>query len=170
MKAAGIAIFLGVFIAAQHHAAPSPEKMHDAAAETYENLATSIIGIRATEDSLVKGILMHHHTMAQHYLAEAADASGSEQKHHLEEAATEVSNLAAEGNKRVQAVRQRLLKAGHHHHTDAETKDDYIYVDSKEKKSLLALASKLPKLSSGGDIEKAADELGDLFSKTIAAE
>src|SRR5260370_493264 len=78
----------------------------------------------ATEDELVKSILIGYHTTAQNHLRAAArDAQG--RAAHLEAAAAEVANIANEGDKRIQAIRQRLAKAGHTHNTDVETKEDY---------------------------------------------
>lgn len=145
-------------------------KMHETTATTYEHLANAIIEIRNTEDSLVQGILMHHQSMALNHLDAAAEASGSSRASHLESAATEITYIANEGNKRVQAVRQRLLKAGHHHHTDAETKEDYIFIDSKEKKSLLDLANRVGRMgasASADAIKAAAGELNTLCSKAL---
>lgn len=148
-------------------------KAHEATAATYEHLAGAIIEIRNTEDSLVRGILLHHQTMAQNHLDAAQDASGSARGKHLEEAATQLTYLANEGNKRIQAVRQRLLKAGHHHHTDAETKDDYIFIDSKEKKSFLDLANRVGRMGASASaqaIQTASSEVSSLCSKALAAD
>jgi len=149
------------------------KQMHDASATTYEHLATAIIEIRQTEDNLVKGILMHHHAMAQQHLTEATEAEGAEGKAHLEAAAEEITNIANEGNKRVQAVRQRLLKAGHHHHTDAETKEDYIFINGKEKKALLDFAGRVAKTdgdASAEVIESLKGDLNSTFQKATAPE
>ena len=62
---------------------------------------------------------------------------------HLEAAAAEVANIANEGDKRIQAIRQRLAKAGHTHNTDVETKADYMFVTNREKKGLLDLAGRI---------------------------
>src|SRR5688500_6700379 len=102
-------------------------------AQTYEHLATAIIEIRKTEDGLVRGIIMHNAGAAEAALARAARAEGGDKKQYLERAADEINNAANEGDKPVQAVRQRLAKAGHTHHTDADTKEDYLFIDSKEK-------------------------------------
>jgi len=122
-------------------------KSKDSSAETYEQLATAIIAIRKTEDGLVKGIILHAQGSAAAALAQAASANGGAQKQALETAATEITNAANEGDKPVQAVRQRLSKAGHTHHTDAETKEDYLWIDSKEKKQLLDLARRVSQLN-----------------------
>lgn len=146
--------------------------MNKMTAETYEQLATAIIALRATEDSLVKGILVHAEVMAQHHLQAAMDADGSERASHLELAADEITSIANEGDKRIQAIRQRLLKAGHHHHTDADTEDDYMFVDSAEKRQLLAVARKVSKLGSGASNAQIGDvmeELEMLFDRVIAS-
>lgn len=147
--------------------------MHDNSAATYEHLATAIIEIRATEDMLVQGILTHYSVLAQRELGAAAATSGSDRKKHLEAAAEEITNVANEGDKKVQAVRQRLLKAGHHHHTDSETQEDYIFVDGKEKKLLLAMAEKIAKLGDDAPadvVNSTAKAFASLFEKVIAAE
>ena len=90
-----------------------------------------------------------------------------------EAAATAITDIANEGDKRIQAVRQRLKKAGHTHNTDEVTKEDFMFVNSKEKKLLLDLARKVARLganASTDDIRGVHDELTDLFSKTIADE
>src|SRR5438045_3476188 len=85
-------------------------------ADTYEHLATAIIETRKTEDGLVKGIVMHSAGAADAALGMASRANGGDKKNALERAAEEITNAANEGDKPVQAVRQRLSKAGHTHH------------------------------------------------------
>ena len=126
----------------QHQATPEDRLRPKVAAATYEHLATAIIEIEATEDELVKSILIGYHTAAQgHLRAAVRDAEGRDR--HLEAAAAEVANIANEGDKRIQAVRQRLAKAGHTHNTDVETKADYMFITNREKKGLLDLATKI---------------------------
>ena len=141
-----------------------------AAAVTYEHLATAIIEIEATEDNLVKSILIGYHQAAQHHLRRAADDAAQRQTH-LEAAATEITNIANEGDKRIQAVRQRLKKAGHTHNTDVVTKEDFMFIDSKEKKQLLDFGQKVARLGAGAsadDIRAVHDELTQLVEKAIA--
>jgi hypothetical protein len=147
-------------------------KGKDSSAETYEHLATAIIALRQTEDGLVKGILMHHHGAAAQALHKAEKASGGDKTAAVETAAQEIANIASEGDKSIQAIKQRLLQAGHTHHTDAETKEDYIWIDSKEKKQFLDLAQRAAKLgdASAGDISKLREELSAAFRKAIAPE
>ncbi len=150
-----------------------PANMHQASAATYEQLATAIIAIRETENKLVEGILMHSFALAQRELDAAAAADSRARVKHFEMAAKEITNIASEGDKRVQAVRQRLLKAGHHHHTDAETQDDYIFIDSAEKMALLDLATKVSKLGPNAmadDIRGAMGELEKAYAMAMKAE
>jgi hypothetical protein len=138
----------------------------DVAASTYEHLATAIIAIEATEDELVKSILIGYYTAAQNHLKAAArDAQG--RVAHLEAAAAEVSNVANEGDKRIQAVRQRLAKAGHTHNTDVETKSDYMFITNRERQGLVELASRIGRAGEA-DVEGLSSELSRLFSAAIA--
>src|SRR3954470_22373698 len=86
---------------------PAPsraESMDRSAAATYENLATAIIAIEATENELVRSILLGYHAAAQgHLRAAAMDPAG--RKAHLEAAAAMIADIANEGDKRIQAVR-----------------------------------------------------------------
>jgi hypothetical protein len=142
-------------------------------AQTYEHLATAIIEIRQTENGLVKGIIMHNAGAGEAALGRAARMQGADKKRALEEAADEINNAANEGDKPVQAVRQRLSKAGHTHHTDAETKADYLIIDGKEKKQLVDLAQRVSKMgedASGEDINKARDELRGIMKDALKDE
>ncbi len=143
----------------------------DAAIDSYERLATVIIEVRRTEDAVVKTILVHHYQAAQEHLHAAQ--GGKDVLKHLEAAATEVSYAANEGDKRVQAIRQRLAKAGHTHISDVDTKEDYLFINSKEKKALLAAAKSIAQLgdkASSDQVAAASKSLADLFQKAIAAE
>jgi hypothetical protein len=138
------------------------------AASTYEHLATAIIEIEATEDELVKSVLIGYHAAAQgHLKAAARDQQG--RVGHLEAAAAEVTNIANEGDKRIQAVRQRLAKAGHTHNTDVETKADYMFVTNRERKGLLDLAARIAR-AGDADLDALGNELSRLFQAAIAAE
>jgi hypothetical protein len=148
--------------------APGADTAATVAASTYEHLASAIIEIEATEDELVKSILIGYHSAAQgHLKAAARDPQG--RTAHLEAAAAEVTNIASEGDKRIQAVRQRLAKAGHTHNTDVETKADYMFITNRERKGLVDLASRIAR-SGDADPETLATELSRLFHAAIAAE
>lgn len=172
MKSMIIGLILAGAVVFQTHGT-GKQNPQDAATATYEHLATAIIEIRATEDGLVRGILQHHYGAALRHLDAAKAAQGPAKATHLESAAGEIAHIANEGDKPVQAIRQRLLKAGHHHHTDAETKADYIFIDGKEKKSLLDLAGKTGKLGGSATndaIAGVATELSSIFDKAVVDE
>ena len=143
----------------------------DAAVETYEHLATVIIEVRKTEDGVVKSILASHYTAAQADLKAAEQ--GKEVLKNLEAAAVEISNVANEGDKRVQAIRQRLAKAGHTHISDVDTKEDYLFINSKEKKALLDAAKAIVMLGAKATPDKiaaASKNLESLYTKAVAPE
>ena len=175
LTGAAVATALALVMAAapQRDRTESMKAAKQNTAETYEHLASAIIEIRKTEDGLVKGIVMHNAGAAEAALAQAARASGGEKKQALERAADEINNTASEGDKPVQAVRQRLSKAGHTHHTDAETKEDYIWIDGKEKKRLVDLAQRVSKMgddATADDINKSRDELREIMSGALKDE
>jgi hypothetical protein len=148
--------------------APDNDSAAQVAASTYEHLATAIIEIETTEDELVKSVLIGYHSAAQaHLRAAARDAQG--RAGHLEAAAAEVSNIANEGDKRIQAVRQRLAKAGHTHNTDVETKSDYMFVTNRERKQLLDVASSIAR-AGADDLDKLSTDLARVFHAAIAPE
>jgi len=153
----------------QQAAAPKGDSAAKVAAATYEHLATAIIAIEATEDELVKSILIGYHSAAKGHLGAASrDAQG--RVGHLEAAAAEITNIGNEGDKQIQAVRQRLAKAGHTHNTDVETKSDYLFVTNREKKGLLDLASKIARAGADADVPALGAELDRLFEAAIAPE
>ena len=161
-----------VLVSYQHPTRQEQAAMDQAAAATYEHLATAIIEIRETEDALVKSILLGYHASAQGHLQHAA-AEDRDRRVHLEAAAAQITDIANEGDRRIQAVRQRLAKAGHTHHTDAETKDDYLFINSQEKKDLLALARRVGQAgpdAQADDIRGLLRDLNTQFAKAIAAE
>jgi hypothetical protein len=146
--------------------------MERSAASTYEHLATAIIAIEATEDELVKSILLGYHAAAQNHL-KAAMTDEKNRRAHLEAAAAEIANIANEGDKAIQAIRQRLAKAGHTHNTDAATKEDYLFINSKEKKALLELARRVGQLGAGAseaEIRALYEEFQAIFDKSVAPE
>ena len=148
-----------------------PSAAHDATVQTYEHLATAIIANRNAEESLVEGILHQHYAMARRSLRASLEAADADRFTYLESAATQISYISSEGDKPVQAIRQRLLKAGHHHHTDAETQDDYIFVDGGEKKELLDIARRISKMSrsaTDAQIRAAQRELTALFTEVMS--
>lgn len=178
------ALFVSALLGSAMFAADPVEKAAsavsplDAAVESYEHLAIVLVEVRKTEDAVVKTILATHHHAAQDYLHAALDQlqaapGGPSVLKQLEAAAAEVTNVANEGDKRVQAIRQRLAKAGSTHLTDADTKEDYLWIDSKEKKALLAAAKSIAQLgdkATSDQVAAAAKSLDALFQKAIAPE
>ncbi len=149
---------------------PAPGSL-DAAVESYEHLAIVLVEVRKTEDMVVKSIIAHHHQAAQEHLKAAR--GGKDVLKHLEAAATEVTNVANEGDKRVLAIRQRLAKAGSTHLTDSETKEDYLWINSKEKKAVLAAAKSIAQLgekATPDQIAAAAKSLDALYQKAVMPE
>jgi hypothetical protein len=166
---AGIAL-TGIAFTSHEAVAKTPSRS-DAGAATYEQLATSIIAIRKTEDALVGEILNNYRQLADDHLRAAQD-DPKDRVGHFEAAADEVTNIANEGNKSIQAIRQRLKQAGHSHHSDAETKEDYMFVDNRAKKEFLALAKSIAQLGADAKPDQVAavrKQLDDLFTKTMAA-
>jgi hypothetical protein len=146
---------------------------HDAVVETYKHLATAIIANGEAEESLVRGLLIEHFASARSHLGAAVGAPSGERASLLEEAATQITDVANEGDKAIQAIRQQLLKAGHHHHADADTDEDYIFVSSAEKKELLALArgvSQMARDASDDQIRDALHTLTALRDEVLAPE
>jgi len=179
MKTLIPAVLVGLLALAIHQRADSTTQApsnataaEEVAAVTYEHLATAIIEIEATENNLVKSILIGYHQAAQRHLRRAVDDADQRQTH-LEAAATEITNIANEGDKRIQAVRQRLKKAGHTQNTDEATKEDFMFIDSKEKKQLLDLVQKVARLgasASADDIRAVHNELAQIMEKALAGE
>jgi hypothetical protein len=158
--------------AVAHADAPGPDPTAASLAAAYESVATTIIGAREAEDALVEAILRAYLDVADGALAGAVARPEAERGPLLIAAATAITWIANEGDARVQAVRQRLLKAGHHHHSDGMSQEDYMFVDGAEKKALLDLAGEVgrqaPRDVDG--IRALSAKLGTLFESTIAPE
>lgn len=154
------------------HAQENPAR--DAAAKTYEHLAQVILEARASETNLVRSILLDYSFVATHHLEMAG--KGMEVAKNLEAAANEITHIANEGDKAIQAVRQRLSAAGHHHHhhhSDAETQEDYIFIDAAEKKALLDLAGRVARLGGSAKsdaITAMATEFRSAFDASMSEE
>lgn len=159
---------VGTLLLALPGAALSADDRHDVSAAAYEHLATAIIEIRATEDRLVEGILYHHYGTAMQHLRTAMEEG--KVGDHARAAADEINAIANEGGKRVQAVRQKLLQAGHHHHTDAETEDDYIWIDSSERQKLIDLGGHVARITDTSSLQSRMDELTELFTAAMKPE
>ena len=161
------ALVMGAVSLGQAGEAKPAASAYDTQVATYESLAGAIIEIEAAEDRLVESLLRHYHDEAQRHLKMAG---GDSKENHFEAAAAQITNVANEGDKRVQAIRQRLAQAGHTHNTDESTKEDYMFIDSKEKKQLVDLAKKVGQLKKGDNAAAAGKDLKAIFDKAIVAE
>ena len=105
--------------------------------QTYDALATTILGAKNTEKGLVTVILQSHRDAARR-----AFQAGK-----WEDAAAEMALFANEGDNAVGGIRKRLLEGGHHHNAEGEAKgifeEGYVIVTKDAKAKMLAAQSKL---------------------------
>jgi len=162
-----VAVLVAVFMIGLPAPSGASDEMRASLTETYRNLADAIIAVKETENALVATMLLFHYESARMHLDLALAGPKDERKGHLESSAAEITYLANEGDREVQAIIQTMLKAGHHHHTDGFTREDYMYIDSAEKKMLLALAGKVARLDDDAGIQGAIDELTRLYQSAV---
>ena len=120
----------------------TPEEM----VATYNSLADGILGLKRTEENLVKSILAatvaHGHVSLGRALAAVEKGDAAAAKTAVEALASDVRQLATEGGNAVGAVRKRLLDGGHHHNAAGEAQglydDGYVIVTRAAKAKLLA--------------------------------
>jgi hypothetical protein len=145
------------------------DELGSSLATAYGQIADAIIAVREAENAMVGTMLLHYYQSAKHNLEMVAGADEAERQAYLEAAAAHITSLANEGDKEVQAIIQRLLKAGHHHHTDGYTREDYMYIDSVEKKTLIGLAGKVARMdgSDESEVQGALDELTRLYQSAV---
>jgi hypothetical protein len=113
---------------------------------TYNSLADGILGLKRTEENLVKSILAatvaHGHVNLGRALAAVEKGDAVAAKTAVEALASDVGQLATEGDNAVGAVRKRLLEGGHHHNAAGEAQgiydDGYVIVTRAAKAKLLA--------------------------------
>jgi hypothetical protein len=128
--------------AAQPAASPStPPEM----VATYNALADAILAVKRTEEDLVRSILAaaYAHAEVQYARAQRAitanDAAGARAA--IEALATDVGQIATEGDASVAAVRKRLLEGGHHHNAAGEAQglydEGFVVVTRQAKQKLL---------------------------------
>lgn len=123
----------------------------------YGHLADVILGTRNSEESLVKAICADAYRQARTSLTAAKEAVGRGDRSaagtSLERAASAVALIAEEGDRSVAAVRNRLLKGGHHHHANGEKEGAYdpgfVVITKVAKKALLERAGEIGKLAAG---------------------
>lgn len=101
----------------------------------YDNLADTILAVRAAEAGLVKALLDGHRHAAE-VLAKRGD---------WQAAAAEVALFANEGDNAVGGVRKKLLEGGHHFNAAGEDQgifeEGYVIVSKDAKKQLLMISA-----------------------------
>jgi len=124
---------------------------------TYGSLADAILANKQTEHNLVKSILAATYRHAEVTLAAAREAikSGRDAKAPIEKLAALVAQLGNEGDASVAAVRNRLLKGGHHHNAEGERQgifdEGFVIVTRAAKKVFLDSATRIGKLALAPD-------------------
>ncbi len=148
----------------------------------YDQLATEMLKVHPNETEaqkkqeidLIRTLLGVYKTQADaDFTAAKAAPDAKAQGKALESAIEDVTKVAQEGDKRINDIKLRLQKGGHHH-TKAEGSDEeYILVDPAAKKSLMGEVAKLRGLLLGANagkmatvpdldpIQKNVDELAD---------
>ncbi|MCA9258480.1 MAG: hypothetical protein KDA61_04740, partial [Planctomycetales bacterium] len=151
--------------AADGHAAPTPATPPELVA-AYDDLATAILAVKKSEESLVRSVLATTYGHAQasvqralHSL-QAGDSQAAQKA--LEDVAAYVAQLGAEGDNAVAGIRKRLVEGGHHHHASAESKGEfdpgYVVVSNAVKKQLLDASRDIVRMSKSATAEGIANE------------
>ncbi len=125
---------------------------------TYESLADAILAVKKTEANLVTSILAttYAHAAAQLESVRKALKAGDEKlvRPAVEDLATLVAHLGAEGDNSVARVRKRLVEGGHHHNADGEAKgiydEGYVVITRAAKKRLLDASRAIGSLKGAG--------------------
>jgi hypothetical protein len=155
VAAAAVTIALLAPAPATAQVAGTPAEMVD----TYNTLADGILALKRTEENLVRSILAATLAHGQVSLgrAEAALGKGDAKaaKVAVEALASDVGQLATEGDNAVGAVRKRLLEGGHHHNAAGEAQgiydEGYVMVTRAAKTKLLASSRALAAMAAAPD-------------------
>ena len=126
---------------------------------TYNSLADGILGLKRTEENLVKSILAatvaHGHVNLGRALAAIEKGDAAAAKTAVEALASDVGQLATEGDNAVGAVRKRLLEGGHHHNSAGEAQgiydEGYVIVTREAKAKLLASSRAIAGMAAAPD-------------------
>jgi len=123
----------------------------------YEVLSDRILADRGRELALMKDLIDIYRSQADEALATASTATGDERAAALKTAIQSITKISQEGDTRVDGIKLKLRKGGHHHNQEEGSEEEYIFIDSKAKKALMAEAEKLrAALASGGEVDLAA--------------
>jgi hypothetical protein len=144
LLATGIAVTVALVAPAPASAQAdgTPEEM----VATYSSLADGILALKHAEEDLVKSILAatfaHGHVSLERALSASEKGDAQAAKAAVEALASDVGQLATEGDNAVGAVRKRLLEGGHHHNAAGEAQgiydEGYVVVTRAAKTKLLA--------------------------------
>ncbi len=137
----------------------------DALVAQYDKLSEAILketnkngteAQRKEELGIVRSLLTIYQGKANAALTAAKTAQGKDQVKPLQDGIQAVTDIAQEGDKRVNDIKLKLQKGGHHH-TKAEGSDEeFIFVNPAQKKALMADAQKLREMLAGAETGKTA--------------
>lgn len=158
--------------AAQAAALVTPPEM----VATYSALADAILAVKRTEADLVHSILAATYAHGEVQLARAQRAIGAGDaaaaRTAVEALATDVAQLATEGDAAVAAVRKRLLEGGHHHNAAGEAQglydEGFVVVTRAAKQKLLETSRTIGQMAGSAKADALAAEWQKV--KTIYAE
>jgi hypothetical protein len=153
---AGVAVVLAG-VASARAQAPAVSGTPTEMVATYSTLADGILALKRTEGNLVRSILAATlaHGQVAHDRAQMALATGDVKgaAAAIEALASDVGQLATEGDNAVGAVRKRLLEGGHHHNAAGEAQgiydEGYVVVTRAAKAKLLVSARAIAGMAVG---------------------
>jgi hypothetical protein len=123
---------------------------------TYNTLADGLLALKRTEENLVRSILAAAKAHGEVQLMRAKrsiaanDAAGA--KTAVEALASDVAQLATEGDNSVGAVRKRLIEGGQHHNAAGEAQgifdEGFVIVTKAAKQKLLDSSRRFAQMAS----------------------
>jgi hypothetical protein len=127
----------------------------------YDDLATSILGLRDAEESFVAAILDSHYRSAKRAMKAEA----------WEEAAAEMAIFANEGDNAVAGIRKRLVEGGHHHNAAGEEQgiydEGYVLVTRKTRKRVLEISAQLRQATTKEGRQQAWDSFATVADELL---
>lgn len=148
---------------------PSDPRTPPEMVATYNALADAILAVKRTEGDLVRSILAatQAHADVQFTRAQRAIGAGdaAAARTAVEALASDVAQLATEGDAAVAAVRKRLLEGGHHHNAAGEAQgvydEGFVVVTRAAKQKLLEASRTIGQMAASPK----ADALGAEWQK-----